>query len=195
MKSGLLLLLVPLALASFGLSALAPQQSPSAHVWRQSQKADTFRGFTYTQFTLTGKFTRSPQSQDDVSNRPALVVDCIPGKGTHRPKGKFLAGNLLVGTTLKIEYIEPQEIHGTSYLQKVSVRYRTDDAKEEEEKWSPGADKTSASVPKAVLKKILRAHAVEITATDDRGAQLVMQFDMPDATPVEDGCNVDERKE
>jgi hypothetical protein len=193
MKPTLLLLLVPLALASVGFSSIAQQQSSSAHVWRQSQKTDTFRGFTYTQFTLTGKFARSPQ--DDASNRPALVVDCIPGKGAHHSKGKFLAGNLLVGTTLKIEYIEPEEIHGTSYLQKVSVRYRTDDAKEEEEKWSPGADKTSVSVPKSALKKILRAHAFEMTAADDRGVQLVMQFDMPDATPVEEGCNVDERKE
>ena len=195
MKPAPLLLLVPLALASVGFSSIAQQQSTSAHVWRQSQKTDTFRAFTYTQFTLTGKFARSPQAQDDVSNRPALVVDCIPAKGTQRHKSKFLAGNLLVGTTLKIEYIEPEEIHGTSYLQKVSVRYRMDDAKEEEEKWSPGADKTSVSVPKSALKKILRAHAVEITASDDRGAQLLMQFDMPDATPVEDGCNVDEHKE
>jgi hypothetical protein len=192
MKPTLLLLLVPLALVSVGFSSIAQQQSTSAHVWRQSQKTDTFRGFTYTQFTLTGKFARSPQ--DDVSNRPALVVDCIPGKGTHGSKGKFLAANLLVGAPLKIEYIEPEEIHGTSYLQKVSVRYRMDDAKEEEEKWTPGSDKTSASVPKSALKKILRAHAFEVTASDDRGAQLVMQFDMPDATPVEDGCNVDEHK-
>jgi hypothetical protein len=193
MKPTPLLLLVPLALALLGASAIVPQQSSPAYVWRQSQKSDPARSFTFTQFTLAGKFRNA--QQDDVSNRPALVLDCIPGKGSHHPKGKFLAANLLVGDTMKIEYVEPEEIHGMSYLQKVSVSYRMDDAKEEEEKWSPGSDKTSASIPKAALKKILRAHTVEITATNDRGALLVMHFDMPDATPVEEGCNVDERKE
>jgi len=34
---------------------------------------------------------------------------------------------------------------------------------------------------------------VSITANDDGGSQVAMQFDMPDATLVEQGCNVDER--
>jgi hypothetical protein len=63
-----------------------------------------------------------------------------------------------------------------------------------EEKWSPGTDKTSAAIPKDWLKKILRAHTVEITAEDDRGSQLEMQFDMPNSPPVEDACSVDNPK-
>ena len=192
MKSTPLLLLVPLALASFGLSSMAPQQPSSAHVWQQSEKTDPVRETTYTQFTLAGKFLTSPQG--GVSNHPALVLDCIPGKESHRPKGRFVGGNLLVGTTLKIDYFEPEEIHGTSYFRKVSVRYRMDNAKEEEEKWSIGTEKTSASIPKAWLKRMLRAHTVEITANDGRGSPVAMQFDMPDPTPVEEGCDVDERK-
>jgi len=131
-----------------------------------------------------------------------LVLDCIPAKESHRGKGKLLNANLLVGTPLKIEYVEPEEIHGTSYFRKVTVRYRMDDGKEEVEKWSigtdktsvSGTDKTSASVPKDALKKIFRAHSVEVTAQDDRGSPVAMQFDMSDPTPVEETCNVDEPK-
>jgi hypothetical protein len=190
MKPDPLLLLVPLALASLGFSALPPQQPSSAQVWRQSQKTSSARGTPYTRFTLAGKFLKAPQG--DVSNRPAFVVDCAPGGGTR--KGKFAAANLLIGTPMKIDYVEPQEIHGTSYYPKISVRYRIDDAKEEEEKWTPGTDKTSATIPKDWLKKILRAHTVEITAEDDRGSQLEMQFDMPNSPPVEDACSVDNPK-
>ena len=190
MKPTSLVLFVPLVLASLGFSAMAPQQHP---VWRQSPRTDSVRGITYTRFTLTGKFVKSPP-EGDVANRPAFVLDCIPGKGSHPHKGRFMAGNLLVGTGLKVEYVEPEEIHGTSYFPMISIQYRLDDAKEEQEKWSPGTDKTSASIPVGSLKKILRAHSVELTAADDHGSPVVMQFEIPDPTPVEQGCGVDERK-
>jgi hypothetical protein len=96
---------------------------------------------------------------------------------------------------MKVVYVEPEEIHGTSYYPKVVVRYRTDDAKEEEEKWSPGTEKTSVSIPKHSLQKILRARTVAISAPDERGSQIAVRFDMPDPTPVEEACNVDEPHE
>jgi hypothetical protein len=188
MKPTPLVLVVPLAMASFGFTAMAPQQ-PS--VWRQSQKTDAAGG-SYTRFTWTGKFLKSPQS--DVPNRPSFVLDCGPGRGSHPSKGRLLAGNLLVGTALKIVYVEPEEIHGTSYYPKIRVRYRLDDAKEELERWSPGTEKTSASISGDALKKMLRAHTVEITVDDDHGLPVVMQFDMPDPTAVEVGCGVDDHK-
>jgi hypothetical protein len=189
MKPTPLVLLVLLALASFGFSAMPPQQ-PSA--WRQAQKTDAANGTTYTRFTLAGKFLKSPQG--DAPNRPSFVLDCVPGKESYRHKGRLLTGSLSVGTLLKIVYVEPEEIHGTSYYPKVRVQYRLDDAKEELERWSPGTDKTSASIPGDALKKILRAHTVELTVDDDHGLPIVMQFDMPDPTPVETGCGVDDHK-
>jgi hypothetical protein len=188
MKPTPLVLLMPFAFASFGFSTMALQQ-PS---WRQSQKTDAAAGTAYTRFTLAGKFLKSPPG--NVPDHPAFVLDCVPGKESHRPKGRFLNGNLVVGTVLKIIYVEPEEIHGTSYFPKVSVRYRLDAAKEEMEKWSPGTDKTSASIPVDALKKILRAHTVEITVNDAGELPVVMQFDMPAPTSVEAGCNVDEPK-
>ena len=65
------------------------------------------------------------------------------------------------------------------------------DGKEEEEKWDPGSDKVSASMPRDALKKILRAQTVDITVKDDSGAPIVIKFDMPNATAVEQGCSVD----
>ena len=189
MKPTPLVLLVPLAMASLGLNAMTPQQPP---VWRQSQKTDAAAGTTYTRFTLAGKFLKSPQG--DVPNRPAIVLDCAPGRGSHPHKGRLLSGNLLVGAPLKIVYVEPEEIHGTSYYPKVSIHYRLDNAKEEIEKWSSGTEKASASIASGALKKMLRAHTVEITADDDHGSPVVMQFDMPDPTPVEAGCGVDYQK-
>jgi hypothetical protein len=188
MKPTPLVLLVPLALASVGFSTMAPQQ-PSA--WRQSQKTDAANRTTYTRFTLPGKFLKSPKVD---APGPALVLDCVPGEESHRSKGRLLNGNLVVGTTLKIVYVEPEEIHGTSYYPKISVRYRMENAKEERENWPQGTDKTSASIPEDALKKILRAHTVEITVDDAGGLPVVMQFDMPDPTAVEASCNVDEHK-
>src|SRR5580658_376718 len=191
MKPAALFLLLPLVWASCGFAQPPTQSSSSAKSWQQSQNTDAARALTYTRFTLRGKFPSRPH--DPAANRPALALDCIPGTGSDLHKGKLLAANLLVGSSLKIVYVEPEEIHGTSYYPKVVVRWRTDTAKEEEDKWSAGTDKTSVSVPKGVLKKILRAHSFTITAEDDRGSQFAMQFDVADSTPAEDACNVDER--
>jgi hypothetical protein len=189
MKPTPLLLLATLAWASFGFAQQAAQPPP-AHAWLQSQKSDAAHTYTYPRFTLVGKFLTPPH--DQAANRPALAVDCIAGRGSEHSRGRFLAANLLVGSALKIVYVEPEEIRGMSYYPKVAVRYRAGDAKDKEEKWSVGTDKTSASIPKDALKEILRAHSVAINVEDDSGSQVAIQFDMPDAALVEQSCNVDE---
>jgi hypothetical protein len=190
MKTIPLLVLVLLAWSPFGFAGSASQRVASASVWQQSQRTNTADAFSYSRFTLLGKFvTPSP---DGVANRPTFVVDCIRADESPRHKGTFLAGNLLVGTTLKIIYVEPEEIRGTSYVPKVAVRYRPDNARnEEDQQWSPGSDKTSASIPEHALKALLRAHTVTITADDDHGRPVTMEFDMPEQTLVEQSCHVD----
>ena len=193
MKPYPLLLLVPLACPSFGVAQSAPQQPSSAHAWRQSQQTNSADAYSYSRFTLNGKFLTAPPHHG-VTNRPAFVVNCIPADKSPRVKATFLTGNLIVGSTLKIIYVEPEEIRGTSYFPKVAIRYRTDDAKKDvDEQWSSRSDKISASIPNHSLKDILRAHTVAITVEDDQGKQIAMQFDMPDPTVVEQGCNVDEQ--
>jgi hypothetical protein len=192
MKRNLLLLLVPLAWPTFGIAGSAPQQPSAGLVWQQSERTNAEDAFNFSRFTSVGKFITP--LHDIVPNRPALVVDCIPAKVSSRGRGTFLAGNLLVGTTLKIVYVEPEIIRGINYFPMVAVRYHTDNAKDEQQKWSPGSDKTSASIDKDSLKKILRARTFAITADDNRGSQVTMQFDMPDPTLVEEACHVDEHK-
>ena len=188
MKPVHVFLLVPLVCAAFVFSA-AQQQPSSAEGWRQTQQTDAVRG-AYTRYSLTGKFLKTPPG--DPASRPSLVVDCSSKNRSGKPK--FVRGNLVVGDPLKIDWVEPEEIHGTSYFPKVSVVYRLNEGKQEKEEWTPSTDKRSASFAKGSLEKMLRAHDVEITATDDRGSQIAMQFDMPDPTPVERGCDVDHKK-
>jgi hypothetical protein len=189
MKPIPLLLFASLALASFGFAQQSMQQPQSAHAWQQTQNSDAARTYTYQRFTLVGKFVMPPH--DQAANRPALTVDCIPRGGSRHPKGKFLAANLLVGSTLKIIYVEPEEIRGMSYYPKIAVRYHADEAKDKEDKWSAASDKTSVAIPEDSLKEFLRAHTVAINMDDDRGTQVAMQFDIPDATLVAQTCNVD----
>ena len=190
MKQFLLFLALPVGLASFGFPGTRPFQTTPDHVWRQSLKTDAARGTAYDRYTLTGKFLKAPQ-KGDLANRPALVVDCNPPKEGRNGKGKFESANLLVGPALKIHYVEPQEIHGTSYFPKVFVQYRINDGKDVKEQWAPGSDKASASIPKDTMKKLFRAQTLDITTNDDTGATVVMKFDMPDPGPVTQGCNVD----
>lgn len=187
MKPIPILLLAPLALVSFAFRAASPQQKISPQAWRQSEKTDAFRG-KYTRFTLVGKFLKSPKG-DDASNRPAMVVDCSPDNRSH--KSKFWRGNLVVGDPLKIDWVEPEQIEVMSYYPKVAVVYRLNDGKQDKENWTPGTNKTSASFPKSSFEKILRAQTLELNAEDNLGLQVVMQFDMPDPTPVERTCDVD----
>jgi hypothetical protein len=187
MKIISILMLAPLACTSLAFSSITPSQSSSSQGWRQTPRSDSVRG-AYTRFALTGKFLKLPHG--DNSNGPALAVDCNPAKKSRN----FMAGNLLIGVPLKIDYVEPSEIHGTSYYPKVAVRYRLDEAKEQKQNWTPGTDKTSAVFSKDELEKMLRARTVEITARDDRGSDIVMQFDMSDPAIVEKGCDVDARK-
>ena len=181
---------VPLVLASLAFSMTSPQQQSPPQGWKQTQRTDTVRG-AYTRFTLVGKFLKSPQG-DDASNRPAMIVDCSTYNRSHR--SKFWRGSLVVGDPLKIEWVEPEQIEVMSYYPKVAVVYRLNDGKEQKEDWTPGTAKTSASFPKSSFEKILRAQTLELTADDNHGSQVVMQFDLPDPTQVERTCDVDVSK-
>ena len=189
MRSAPLLLFVSLLWATLNVSATTPQSS-SQQAWSQTQMTDSGRASTYTRFTLTGKFLKRPPG--DVSTPPTLAIDCGPGR--RGPEGRLIAGNLMVGVPLKINYVEPTEIHGTSYYQKVFVQVRVDDAKNEKRQWTPGKDKTSDVFSKYSVKKILRAHTVEITTEDENGSPVTMQFDVPDSKAVAEACDVDTKK-
>lgn len=205
MKTNLAFLLLPLACPTFGIAASAPQQPSSMSVWQRSQRTNTADDFAYSRFTLIGNFVTP--SLDSMRNRPILVVDCIPADESPRSMGTLLASNLLVGTNLKVMYVESEEIprggSGMFYFPKIAVRYRIDNAKKEErdqwsptsakteDQWSPESATTSATIPKHALAEFLRARNVALTTNDDHGRKVVVRFNMPDPTLVEKVCHVD----
>ena len=171
------------------LSAL-PQQTPApAQKWRQSQKNDAARGISYTQFTLAGKFVKWPEK--DAENRPSLEVDCrTPGESGGLME-KLWHAYYFAGTPLTVQYVEPDAITtGISYFQKIDVRYRLDNGKEKKEQWSPGPDKSSVSIPKDVLKKMLGAHSVVITVNEVNAKEVSAQFEMPDSAELAQACGI-----
>ncbi len=192
MKTAYLLLLAPLVLPLVSFSAFTAQQPAPTQQWEQSQETDARRGTTYTQFTLAGKFLKPPRNSG--SDRPTLVVKCTPDRHSRGSNRKFSAGSLRVGTPLKIDWVEPEVIHGIAYYAKVSVRYRLDEGKARQDQWSPGEDETTASFPKSMLKEMLRARTVLITMNEDHGAEVALQFDMPDPTQVAEACGMVDHK-
>jgi hypothetical protein len=186
------LLLLPLLLV-IPFSAFPQQPSSPAQIWRQSQKTDAVRGTAYLQFTLAGKFVKWPDK--DASNRPTLEVDCKTSEDSGGSKGAFWHAYLLAGTPLTIEYVEPDAITtGIMYFQKITVRYRLDHGKERREQWSPGPDKSSVTIPKDALKRMIGAHTVVITVNESNAAEVSVQFEMPDSTDVAQACGLGHHK-
>lgn len=189
-----LMRLLPLAsLLALPFSASSQQPAPSAQKWRQVQKNDPARDIPYTQFTLAGKFVKWPKG--DASTRPTLQFDCAPGETTRGSKGEFIQATLLAGVPLKIDFIEPDEIkQAISFFPLVKVEYRLDQGKARREKWTPGADKTSAAIPEETAKRVLEVHSFVITANENKAGEITMQFDLPDASEVVAACDLREHK-
>jgi hypothetical protein len=186
--------LLPLALLlAIPFPALAQQTTPPAQKWRQSQKPDSTRGINYTQFTLAGKFLKWPKG--DASNRPTIEVDCTPSESGRESRRQFLHAYLLVGVPLKIKYVEPEEIkQGISYFPLITVAYAPDSNKPRREQWSPGPDKTSATIEKGALQRMLEADTVVISLDEDKAGEVTMQFDMPDGAALAETCDLPNRK-
>ena len=180
---------VPFTVWAQQKASSAPQSS--AAQWRRAEKPDPNRARTLIQFTLTGKFLTSPRNA--APNRPALLVSCVPNR-RDESEGKFSDAQLLVGSAVKIDYVEPPELKtGTSYNQEVSVKFLLNDGKAAVKQWPAGTDKSSATIPKDAVKEILRAHTVVMTVREKDAGEVEMQFEMPDPAQVEKACGIGSR--
>jgi hypothetical protein len=172
-------------------SPASATSATSTAQWRRTEKDDPGRGRTLIQFTLRGQFVKPPRAE--ASNRPAILVSCAPNE-RHALEGRFSDAELLVGFVAKIDYVEPLELTtGTSYNRDVAVRLRIDDAKDREKQWPAGADKSSASIPKDIVKEMLRAHTVVMTVREKDAGDVEMHFDMPDPSQLEKACDISPR--
>jgi hypothetical protein len=186
------LLLITLLLVN-PISAFPQQSSSPGQQWRRSEKTDAASGIAYTQFTLPGKFVKWPEK--DASYRPALEVDCKDEGRSGGSKGTFWHAYFLAGTPLVIKYVEPDELNtGISYYPKVVTRYRVDAEKQRTEQWQPGADKTSASIPKGALRRLLEGHTAAIAVNENGGAEVSAQFEIPDSSELGKTCDLELRK-
>lgn len=180
-------LLISFLLATITFTTPAQQSATTAGEWRASKDTDN-RGTAFNQFSLTGKFIKEPRGGS--SDLPLFVVRCKPPKSGGPSGGKFLSASIRMGSPVKVDWVEPEVIHGTSYFPKVGVRYRLDEGKEHREQWPPGNEKGSASLPKNSTKLLLRARSVLMTVVDPSGADVAIQFDISDPSQVENACSL-----
>jgi hypothetical protein len=192
MKASHALFLLLLASLAFAVAAPAQQPSASTRTWQQAERIDNNRVINETQFTLAGRFLDPPHG--NVSAPPTLMLTCEPSDRKRNGEGKFISGQLTVGAPLKIVFVEPDEIHGTSYYPEVNITYRVDSEKPQDVQWPPRTDKTSISIDRQGARKILRGHAVVITVHEAFDSQVVMQFDFPESAEVLQTCGIREHK-
>lgn len=184
--------LLLLTLATLPVSLRSQEPSHRSRGWQKTDKPDPGRGIVATQFTLTGRFLDPPRGS--VPGPPAIVLGCLPSKSGAGGEGKFLTGYVQTGTPLKVQFVEPSEIHGTSYYQEIAVQYHVDNEKPQNVQWPPRSDKTSVALDKDAVKKILRGHELVLSMEEPFESQVVMHFDVPDSTEVLNTCGIREHK-
>jgi len=178
---------VLLALTVQAQSAFAaPSDAPTSPAWQVTQRNDSSREYPYTRFTLVGKFTNGVAG----ATGPSVVIDCLADLVSHPLTGRVLSASVSAGFPLKVIYVEPLEIHGTSYFPKVATNFRANGSAERQQEWSVGADKTSATIPGDALATLLTSQNVSISAEDSKGASFTMQFDIPDSASVRNSCDI-----
>jgi hypothetical protein len=178
--------------------------------WEKEEKTDPLRGTNYVEFVLAGKYL-TPPSRASIDAKPLMVVRCIPGPhevGERHANGIFKEGFIYVGGTGKTyTYIDASPGVATS----VRVQYRLDDGKPQEGDWNRSDDDASIYFSNSAwggsgwrqFANLLyghrdyqrentssQVHKVVIGATEAAGGEVVMQFDMPDATEVAGACGV-----
>jgi hypothetical protein len=180
----------------FCFASLCIAQSAS---WQREEKTDPLRGTAYSQFTLTGKFLTPPKLA--TTEPPVFIVKCIPDDH-HKINGGFINGKFLDA------YVIARGVLDRTSKGHVAVQYRLDDGKMHTEFWGAGTDGTAAFPQDIELNTILYGHfmkhkegtnppvhKVVMGMHEYLGAEIVVQFDMPDPDQVADACGLLIRKQ
>ncbi len=159
--------------------------------WKTDTKTDALTGESFVSYTLTGKYLTPPSQNPDTP--PTIKLRCDP-KPHHRVSGKLLAGFIVVNTVLDLE----NGGHST-------VKYRLDDGKPQTAVGlAYSTDYQAISIDDLLLMNMLwghmffhkpnsnpQVHKVVIAVQEHLGGQIVMQFDMPDASQVSTSCGAE----
>jgi len=179
------------AIAVLLLVSACVAQTPPPGQWERTEKTDALRGTSYSQFVLAGTFLTPPKHD---SGTPVFVLRCVPGehsRGWHEYKnGKFLDAYVTVGAVV-------------DHASGVWVSYRLDDGKIHKDSWGAGTDGTAIFPDEIQLNTLLYGHfmphkegtggpvhKIVIAVNEFLGAEIVMQFDVPDPTPAAEACGI-----
>ena len=173
--------------------------------WVRVDKSDPLRGNQFSQFSLEGKYLTPPRDATPNAT-PTIVVRCQAGSFNHgHLHGKFLEGYIFVGAVVDARVSEDLNV-------RVPVEYRLDDGKLQSDEWSHSTDYSSiffggecslcgngsVDFNNLLYGHLLphkentgpQVHKVVIGVPQYLGSEVVMQFDMPDATDVAETCGV-----
>lgn len=171
--------------------------------WKRDDKIDTFRGSSYTMYSLEGKFLTPPSHSS--LDQPRIVVQCVPGPDhqghTH---GKFISGYVAIGTVV--------DATAENAASRVRIQFRLNDGKIQERPWTPSTDFLAIYMkrPSGIngsgyeeFANLLYGHEmyhkentnaqtqkIVIDIPEYLGGEVVMQFDLPDSTGVADACGI-----
>lgn len=163
--------------------------------WKKEEKTDPLRETRFLQFSLEGKYLRPPSKAAELTS-PLMVIRCAPGRFAFgHARGKFLEGYVVVGGVV--------DSNMQGVREGLNVQFRLDDRKLQAGQWSHSTDFSALFFSDMTFNNLLYGHLlphkentgpqvykVVIGASEFLGGEVVMQFDMPDATEVADACGV-----
>jgi hypothetical protein len=152
------------------IASASAQESPG---WRYVKDDDPLHGKVHDKFVLDGKYLTPPRTvaQGFV---PSMVVMCSDGK----VEQNYIAVGAVV--TLKSKGFFADLLES-----------RVDGKKGAIAATGAATDGTAVFFTRVDLKNILKAHQVIVGVNEYLGAEVVMQFDMPDPLPVFTTCGRD----
>jgi hypothetical protein len=184
--------------------------------WTEADKSDPLHQTAFREFTLQGKFLVPPR-QSSLS-APVLVLHCQPGSHNHgkvRANGHFVEGWVATGAVMDSS-VRGNEIdlsHSARDVEKrasqILVEFRLDDKKLHQEFWPVSTDRTGVflnPIPlcgDCTLENLLYGHVgwhdegkggqvrkLLMGVPEYLGAEIQLQFDLPDSTDVADACGL-----
>jgi hypothetical protein len=173
--------------------------------WVRADKSDPLRGNQFSEFSLQGKYLTPPRKALPTAT-PAIVVRCQAGSFNRgHLHGKFLEGYIFAGSIVDTRVSYDSNV-------RIPVQYRLDNGKLQSAEWSHSTDYSSIFFGGECLfcgngslefNNLLyghtlphkentgpQVHKVVVGVPQYLGSEVVMQFDMPDATDVAETCGV-----
>jgi hypothetical protein len=203
--------LLLLCITVSGIAQTAGGGAAAPPAWTQADKSDLLHAKSFQEFTIQGKFLARPRESTIAA--PLLVLHCQPGPHRYsngQISGHFVEGWIGAGAVLNsrtAKYTTSPDLLGNSASKelpaRVPVEYRLDDKKPQSDSWGVNTDQSAVLLTDISLDTLLFGHSLPhkegtnaqvrriiLGVAEYLGAQIQMQFDLPDSTEVADACGV-----